>query len=79
LIVTEPTLPHTAFLPGVHLVEAPLEQMADTVCYYLSHEEERRRIVDQAYQLTTTELTMSKGIAQILERVIHVRQNAMLA
>jgi hypothetical protein len=77
LIVTEPTLPHTAFTPGVHLVEAPLEKMADTICYYLSHEEERRRIVDQAYQLATTELTMSKGAAQILERVARVRQDAM--
>jgi hypothetical protein len=77
LIVTEPTLPHTPFLPGVHLAEAPLEQMADTICYYLSHGEERQRIVDQAYQLATTELTMSKGIAQILERVVHVRQNAV--
>jgi hypothetical protein len=79
LIVTEPTLPHTAFLPGVHLVEAPLEQMADTICYYLSHEEERRRIVDQAYQLVTTELTMSKGVAQILEQVVLVRESGMSA
>ncbi len=79
LVVTEPTLPHTAFTPGVHLAEAPLEQMADTICYYLSHGEERQRIVDQAYQLAITELTMSKGAAQILERVARVRKNAISA
>jgi hypothetical protein len=27
MIVTEPTLPHTPFTPGVHLVEAPIEQI----------------------------------------------------
>ena len=77
LIVTEPTLPHTPFLPGVHLVEAPIEQMADTICYYLSHEEERQRIVDQAYQLVTTDLTMRKAVGQILEQVVIVRQNGI--
>ena len=39
LIVTEPTLPHTDFMPGVHLVEAPVNQLADTILYYLNHEE----------------------------------------
>lgn len=53
LIVSEPTLPHTDFIPGVHLVEAPIEQLADTICYYLAHDEERRQIVNQAQQLAT--------------------------
>jgi hypothetical protein len=74
MIITEPTLPHTAFTPGVHLVETPIERMADTICYYLSHEEERRRIADQAYQLATTELTARKGVAQALERIISMRE-----
>jgi hypothetical protein len=75
LIVTEPTLPHTAFLPDKHLVEAPVEQIPDTICYYLSHEAERRQITEQAYQLSTTELTLSKGVAQILEQIALIRQN----
>lgn len=79
LIVTEPTLPHTPFSPGVHLIETPIEQIADTICYYLSHEEERQRIVDQAYQLVTTDLTMAKAVSQTLERVALIRQNAMSA
>jgi len=74
LIVTEPTLPHIPFLPGVHLVEAPIEQLADMIYYYLSHEEERQRIADQAYQLVTTELTMRNSVKHILEQIVSVRR-----
>jgi len=76
LVVTEPTLPHTCFIPGVHLVETPIEQMADTICYYLSHEEERQRIVDRAYQLITKHSVVEEMI-QILEKAAIARQNAM--
>jgi hypothetical protein len=75
LIVTEPTLPHTAFKPGVHLVEAPIEKLSETICHYLSHQEERQQIVDRAYQLATTELTMSNAISQLLDRILEVRGN----
>lgn len=77
LIVTEPTLPHTPFLPGVHLVEAPPEKIADTICYYLTHEEERRRIADQAHQLITTNLTMRAALRQVLQRVAMKRQSIL--
>lgn len=76
MIVTEPTLPHTPFVPGVHLVEAPVEQMADTICYYLSHEEDRQSIVDQAYQLAKTDLTMRKAVGQILDQAAIVPKTA---
>lgn len=76
LIVTEPTFAHIPFLPGVHLVETPIEQMADTICHYLSHEEEGRQIVERAYQLVTTELTMRKSVGQIFEQILILRQNA---
>jgi hypothetical protein len=79
LIVTEPTLKHTPLRPGVHLVEAPIDRMVDTICYYLEREEERQRIVDQAYQLVTTELTMRQGLAQILERIALLRSNGVHA
>lgn len=77
MIVTEPTLPHTPFQHGVHLVEAPIDHMADTICYYLSHEEERQRVADQAHQLVTTELTMKSSVSQILERASVVQQGAV--
>jgi hypothetical protein len=76
MIVSEPTLPHTAFKPGVHLVEAPIDQLTNTICYYLSHEEKRQQIVNQAYQLATTELNMSNGAAQLLDHIVAMRENA---
>jgi hypothetical protein len=69
LVVTEPTLDHTPFTPGVHCVAAPTEQMADTICHYLSHADGRNRIVEQAYQLATEDLTMKKSVEQILEQL----------
>jgi hypothetical protein len=73
LIVSEPTLAHTPFVPGVHLLQVPREQMAETICYYLSNEEARQRIAAQAYRLVTTELTMANSVASILERLAQVR------
>ena len=78
LIVTEPTLTHTPFTPGMHLVEAPLEKMADTICHYLTHEKERQQIVEQAYQLVTSELTLKHGINRILEKAIATRTSTLL-
>ncbi len=72
LIVTEPTLPHSSFQPGEHLVETPLEQMADTICHYLTHEEERQRITDRAYQLVTEHSPLDK-MKILLERVVALR------
>jgi hypothetical protein len=76
LIVTEPTLPHTPFMPGEHLVEVPIEKMADTICHYLSHEEDRGRIVEQAYQLIT-KVSKEDVVAKILEQVVVTRQKAI--
>ena len=76
LVITEPTLPHSFFEPGVHLVETPFEKMADTICYYLTHEEERQQIVKRAYQLVTEQSGLEK-INQILERVLASRPNCV--
>jgi spore maturation protein CgeB len=73
LIVTEPTLPHTTFTPGVHLVETPIEQMAQTLHHYLARPEERQPIVERAYRLVTSEYTMRQSVGQILERALAAR------
>jgi hypothetical protein len=75
LILTEPTLPHTPFLDGVHLVEAPIEKMADEVMYYLSHEGERTKIVEQAHQLITTTSKVTV-VSQILEQVLRLMNSS---
>lgn len=51
LLVTEPTLPHTEFLPGTHLVEAPVDRLADTIVYYLKHPTEREQLAANAASL----------------------------
>ena len=74
LIVTEPTPPHTDFIPGEHLIEARLERMADAICYYLSHDEERQQIVDRAYQLITRP---SDNLVRLLQRAMIAKQSVM--
>lgn len=75
LIVSEPTLMHSPFLPGIHLVEAPIEKIADTICYYLDHDEERLEITARAFELVTQESGLGK-MKLILDRVCAMKHNA---
>ena len=70
MIVSEPLLPHVPqYQPGVHYSAAPVEDLAKTILYYLEHEEERQRIVENAYQVTTREVTLQNSIQTILSAV----------
>lgn len=74
LVVTEPTLPHTPFVSGEHLVSAPIEEITDTICYYLEHEEERRQIADQAYQAITRHSRV-ESLRKLLEQIARERKS----
>ena len=66
LVVSEPVLPHcTEFKKDVHYVSAKIEDLADTIVYYLEHEEERRQIVDNAYALMMAELKFEKSLRKM--------------
>ena len=66
LVVSEPVLPHcTEFKENVHYVSAKIEDLADTIVYYLEHEEERRQIVDNAYKLMMAELKFEKSLRKL--------------
>jgi hypothetical protein len=66
LVVSEPVLPHcTEFKENVHYVSAKIEELADTIVYYLEHEEERRQIVDNAYKLMMAELKFEKSLRKL--------------
>jgi len=66
LVVSEPVLPHcTEFKENVHYVSAKFEDLADTIVYYLEHEEERRQIVDNAYELMMAELKFEKSLRKM--------------
>jgi len=69
LIISEPTLRHTPFVPGEHLVELPIDQITDGIRYYLSHEDERQQIVNRAFQLVTSKMTMHQGVKKIIEQI----------
>lgn len=66
LVVSEPVLPHcTEFKEHVHYVSANIEDLANTIVYYLEHEEERRRIVDNAYRLMMSDLKFETSLRRM--------------
>lgn len=70
LIVSEPLLPHCPlYEAGIHYVSAPIEKLTEVILYYLQNENERLRIVDQAYQLVTTKLAFRNSVKQIMDAV----------
>jgi hypothetical protein len=66
LVVSEPTLPHLPYEDGVHVVYAPLPRLPDVIAHYCRNEGERRQIVDEMRRYTLAELTLEKGLVQVL-------------
>jgi len=76
LIVSEPLLPHCpSFIAGTHYVSVPVDSLARTILYYLDHEQERVRIVENAYRLITTKLVFRESIKSIMDSVNQVYQS----
>lgn len=70
LVVSEPLLSHCPeYEAGIHYVSAPIDKLAESIVYYLNHADERQRIVENAYQLITTELTFRKSMARLIDAV----------
>jgi hypothetical protein len=68
LVVSEPFVTHvSAYRAGVHYAVAPPEQLADTILYYLAHEDERRVLAENAYQLATTELSLGNSVRALMQ------------
>jgi spore maturation protein CgeB len=66
LVVSEPVLPHCPeFKKNIHYVSAKIEDLANTIVYYLEHEEERRQIVDNAYELMMDKLKFEKSLRKM--------------
>src|SRR5215211_650748 len=63
LVVSEPVLPHCReFKENVHYVSAKIEDLANTIVYYLEHEEERKQIVGNAYEILMAALKCEKSL-----------------
>lgn len=76
LIISESVLPHCpSFIAGTHYVSVPVDSLAKTILFYLDHEEERLRIVDNAYHLVTTKLVFRESIKSIMDAVNQVYQS----
>lgn len=79
LIVSEPMLPHCpAYKAGVHYVSAPIEKLAESILYYIRNEDKRAEIVENAYRLVTTELTMGNSLKPIMQEVHRLRQTGQM-
>lgn len=66
LLVSEPILPHCIELKeGIHYVSAKVEDLANTIIYYLEHEDERQQIVDNAYNLMMSELKFENSLRKM--------------
>ena len=75
LVVSDPLQQHCPiYEAGKHYVSAPAEAIAETILYYLNHEDERLEVVENAYELVTTELTFGNSIKTIMDAVHRVRE-----
>jgi hypothetical protein len=69
LAVSEPIYDPAPFVPEKHFVSATLEDMPRVIGRYLSHADERQRIVDAGHRFVTEELTLSHAVTAILRLV----------
>jgi hypothetical protein len=75
LVISEPLLPHCPhYEPGIHYISAPVEKLTNTILYYINNERERLQIVESAYKLVTTALTLQNSIKVIMDAVDKVPQ-----
>jgi hypothetical protein len=72
LVISEPILPHCPiYQPGIHYVSTKINDMVDTICFYLNNPHEREKIVEQAYQLVCQEMTFTNSIHMIMDIANH--------
>lgn len=69
LVVSEPMCKPHPFVAGTHYVSARVDEMPAAIEYYLTHEEERLRIVREGHRLVTEELTLERSARRILELI----------
>lgn len=70
LIVSEPLLPHCPhYISGKHYISAPHDKLAETIMDSLVNDEKRGKIVNNAYELVTTELAFQNSIRKIMAAV----------
>ena len=66
LVISEPIYNSAPYVPGKHYISAPLADLPEVIDYYLTHDDERERVVNEGYRLVTQELTMTGSVTRIL-------------
>jgi hypothetical protein len=66
LVISEPMYNPAPYVSGKHYITATIEEMPEVIRYYLAHEDERRAVVEDAYQLVTQEVTVEHALSRIL-------------
>jgi len=69
LVISEPMYNPTPYVPGKHYISASIEEMPDAVRYYLSHDEERERIIEETHRFVTREMTAARSISRIVDLI----------
>jgi hypothetical protein len=67
LLVSEPLCLPDPFVPGVHHVEAPVDELPATIARYITDDESRKRITSEAHRFLTTELTLERSFNRLLD------------
>lgn len=67
LVVSEPLYLPEPYRPGVHYVEASVDELAATIRRYVEDDDARRQITDEAHRFVTTELTLERSFARLLQ------------
>ena len=76
LVVSEHLPPHyREYVPGTHYVSADVDAVPDTILYYLKHEDERREIAENAYELVATQLTFASSVGKLMDLAHTIRQD----
>ena len=73
LMISEPVADYDPFIPGRHIVAEPIEKFANTIEFYLSHDNQRQKIVEEAYRLVQEEYTINQMIGRILNHAREIR------
>jgi len=69
LVISEPIYNPAPYIPGTHYLSATIEEMPEVIRYYLSHDDERGRIVNEGHHFVTQEVTMARSVARVLELI----------
>jgi glycosyltransferase involved in cell wall biosynthesis len=69
LVVSDPVYAPEPFVPGVHFVEAPVEELAATCRHWLDDPAGRARITAAAHALVMQELTLENVLARLVALV----------